>query len=112
MARDAFDICLDEINEAYLRRDATKHMHRPALKKLIDAPRERITAVRQTADSPGISAAMGEPSRAYARAWLVGKMDWAHFSAKLHNGGRGISVSRGSWASLDPGYSLYYEPIL
>jgi len=35
MAKDVFDTYLSEINEAYLRGDATEHTHRAALKGLI-----------------------------------------------------------------------------
>jgi len=37
MEKDAFDKYLGEINEVYLRGDATEHTHRPALKKLFVA---------------------------------------------------------------------------
>ena len=37
MAGDVFDKYLSEINEAYLRGDATEHTHRPALKALSEA---------------------------------------------------------------------------
>lgn len=37
MAGDAFDKYLSEINEAYLRGDATEHTHRPPVKDLIEA---------------------------------------------------------------------------
>jgi len=32
MAKDIFDRYLSEINEAYLRGDATEHTHRPGVK--------------------------------------------------------------------------------
>jgi len=36
MAKDVFDEYLSEINEAYLRGDATEHTHRPALETGIE----------------------------------------------------------------------------
>jgi len=47
MAGDAFDKYLSGINEAYLRGDATEHTHRPALKALIEALGEKITATNE-----------------------------------------------------------------
>ena len=47
MAGDAFDKYLNEINEAYLRGDATEHTHRPALKALIEALGENVTATNE-----------------------------------------------------------------
>jgi|GEM_PF-6740353 len=36
MAEDAFDKYLSEINEAYLRNDATEHTHRPGNRRFSD----------------------------------------------------------------------------
>jgi len=47
MAKDVFDRYLSEINEAYLRGDATEHTHRPALKGLIEALEDGITATNE-----------------------------------------------------------------
>ena len=47
MAEDAFDKYLAEINKAYLRGDATEHTHRPALKNLIEAINNKITAINE-----------------------------------------------------------------
>jgi len=47
MAEDAFDKYLSEINNAYLRGDATEHTHRPALKAMIEALGQKITATNE-----------------------------------------------------------------
>jgi len=47
MAGDAFDKYLGGVNEAYLRGDATEHTHRPALKTLIEALGEKVTATNE-----------------------------------------------------------------
>jgi predicted helicase len=47
MAEDAFDKYLSEINKAYLRGDATEHTHRPALKAMIEALGQKITATNE-----------------------------------------------------------------
>ena len=47
MAKDDFDTYLGEINEAYLRGDATEHTHRPALKKLIETLGDGIAATNE-----------------------------------------------------------------
>jgi len=47
MAKDVFDRYLGKINEAYLREDATEHTHRPALKGLIEALGDKITATNE-----------------------------------------------------------------
>ena len=36
MARDVFDRYISEINELFLRGDATEHTHRPALERRIE----------------------------------------------------------------------------
>lgn len=43
----AFDNYIKEINKAYLRGDATEHTHRPALKSLIEAIFDNITATNE-----------------------------------------------------------------
>jgi len=47
MAKDLFDVYLEQINEAYLRGDATEHTHRPALKALIEAVDAKVTATNE-----------------------------------------------------------------
>ncbi|MBN2594160.1 MAG: N-6 DNA methylase [Sedimentisphaerales bacterium] len=47
MAEDVFNKYLSEINKAYLRGDATEHTHRPALKNLIEAINNKITAINE-----------------------------------------------------------------
>ncbi len=47
MAKDVFDRYLDQVNEAYLRGDATEHTHRPALKGLVEALGDEITATNE-----------------------------------------------------------------
>jgi predicted helicase len=47
MAGDVFDKYLSEVNKAYLRGDATEHTHRPALKALIEALGEKVTATNE-----------------------------------------------------------------
>ncbi|MBN2272435.1 MAG: hypothetical protein JXN61_17620 [Sedimentisphaerales bacterium] len=47
MAKDVFDTYLSEINEAYLRGDATEHTHRPVLKGLVEALGDKITATNE-----------------------------------------------------------------
>ncbi len=44
---NAFETYLSEINKAYLRGDATEHTHRPALKALIEALGNKITATNE-----------------------------------------------------------------
>ena len=45
--KDGFDRYLSEINEACLRADGTEHTHRPALKGLIEALGDKITATNE-----------------------------------------------------------------
>ena len=47
MANDPFSVYLTEINNAYMRGDATEHTHRPALKTLIEALGKKITATNE-----------------------------------------------------------------
>ncbi len=47
MAKDAFDKYLGEINEAWVRGDATEHTHRLALKGLIEALGDKVTATNE-----------------------------------------------------------------
>jgi len=47
MAEKPFDEYLRQINEAYLRGDATEHTHRPALKKLIESLGKKLTATNE-----------------------------------------------------------------
>lgn len=47
MAGDVFDRYLSEVNKAYLRGDATEHTHRPALKALIEALGDNVTATNE-----------------------------------------------------------------
>ena len=44
MVMDAIAVYLEQINRAVARGDATEHTHRPALKGLIEALGEKITA--------------------------------------------------------------------
>ncbi len=44
---DSFSMYIDEINKAYLRGDATEHTHRPALKKLVESIKGKITATNE-----------------------------------------------------------------
>jgi hypothetical protein len=47
MATDAFGKYISEINKAYLRGDSTEHTHRPALKAMIEALSNKITATNE-----------------------------------------------------------------
>ena len=47
MPSDAFSKYISEVNKAYLRGDATEHTHRPALKALIEALGQKITATNE-----------------------------------------------------------------
>ncbi len=47
MPNDPFNEYIDDINRAYLRGDATEHTHRPALKALIEALGNKITATNE-----------------------------------------------------------------
>ena len=42
-----FETYISEINKAYSRGDATEHTHRPALKSLIEAIDNKITAINE-----------------------------------------------------------------
>jgi len=44
---NSFNTYIDEINKAYLRGDATEHTHRPALKKLVESVKDKITATNE-----------------------------------------------------------------
>jgi len=47
MAGEVFEKYLKEINNAYLRGDATEHTHRPALKALIEGVGDKVTATNE-----------------------------------------------------------------
>jgi hypothetical protein len=68
MAKDGFDIYLEEINGAYLRGDATEHTYRAGLKAMIEALGDEITATNQPTAWRDCCAVVGKAEK--LKGWL------------------------------------------
>jgi len=78
MAGDVFDRYLSEINEAYLRGNATEHTHRPALKVLIEALGDKITATNERSAWRDCCAVVGKAEK--LKGWLSSALDLLYWT--------------------------------